>query len=306
MTELQFADVLIIFGFFIQLFNVIRCAYFAFMRKDVIMNSRIVDRVMTVVVFALIILFTVSYYMVFQLRLGSLLVGILLFFGAVFVAIMLHWIIGITYSVKGRALQISGSLIGIMESRDVKLDGHSVHIARLVSVFYEYLPVRYKRAINPENLKYAALFHDIGKLGVPEEILHKAGKLTPEEWALMKRHPQISTEILKPLKAFEPILDWILYHHERMDGQGYYGLKGDEIPVASRMLAIADTFSAVTVNKSYKPARTYEDGIMTVKMASGTQLDPELVEVFCNIPKHKIENCAAEVGREMDSITESI
>ena len=306
MNGLHASDILIFIGFLIQIFSVFRLGYFAIMRKDVIVSTRIIDRIMTGVIFVLIIFFAVFYYIVFFMHLDSLSVSLLLFFGSIFVAFMIHWLINITLSMKKRCIQITGNLVGIMENLDPRLDGHSVHLAMLMDVFYEYLPIRYKNEINPENLKYAALFHDIGKLGVPTEVLTKPGKLTSEEWELVKKHPELSVEILEPMKSFDPILGWIRYHHERMDGKGYYGLSGSDIPVASRMMAIADTYSAVTMNKSYKPSRTYEDGIMVVRLAAGSQFDPELVDVFCNIPKHRIEACGDYAFRELDRVLKKI
>ena len=306
MNGLHASDILIFIGFLIQIFSVFRLGYFAIMRKDVIVSTRIIDRIMTGVIFVLIIFFAVFYYIVFFMHLDSLSVSLLLFFGSIFVAFMIHWLINITLSMKKRCIQITGNLVGIMENLDPRLDGHSVHLAMLMDVFYEYLPIRYKNEINPENLKYAALFHDIGKLGVPTEVLTKPGKLTSEEWELVKKHPELSVEILEPMKSFDPILGWIRYHHERMDGKGYYGLSGSDIPVASRMMAIADTYSAVTMNKSYKPSRTYEDGIMVVRLAAGSQFDPELVDVFCNIPKHRIEACGNYAFRELDHVLKKI
>ena len=207
---------------------------------------------------------------------------------------------------RKRNLSITRFLMAILEKRDRNMDGHSTHTQLLIIELYDTLPFDKKLRLNREHLKYAALLHDIGKLGVPSEILDKPGKLTEEEWKLMRRHPEIAVELLKPVGLYDPILKWILYHHERMDGSGYYGLKGKEIPLASRMLAIVDTFSAVTVGKSYRPARPYEDGIATLRLVAGAQLDPELVELFCAIPKHRIENCMQNLAEEMTHLERRI
>ncbi len=299
-------DALIAAGFLLMLYNLIFCCYFTLFRKEVSNELKIADKIFSIAFICLIGMFSVAYFVVLSLHLENPWVTFLLFAGSIFVTFSLQWLSRLSTSVKKRSIRITDALIGLMETRDIHMDGHSVHIERLVSVLYDYLPLNLKFTVNPENLRYAALFHDIGKLGIPEEILNKPGKLTKEEWEIMRTHPEISIEILKPIQAFEPILDWIRYHHERMDGKGYYGIDGRDIPLASRMLAIADTFSSVTVIKSYKPSRTYEDGINVLKMAAGTQLDSELVEIFCNIPKHEIEACAEDARLRIDSLTEKL
>ena len=198
------------------------------------------------------------------------------------------------------------SLMGILEKRDANLDGHSAHTQRLALLLYGFLPWDLKIRINQRDLSYAALLHDIGKLGIPKEILDKPGKLDDDEWKIMRRHPEISISILSAMGAPEKIQKIVRYHHERVDGGGYYGLRGKEIPMESKILAIVDTYSAVTVRKSYKPARTYEDGIATLRLVSGTQLDEELVNIFCDIPKHRVEACLTETIKEMEELTKEI
>lgn len=140
-------------------------------------------------------------------------------------------------------------------------------------LFYRYLPKTIKNELNPVSLEYAALMHDVGKLGVPESILNKPGKLDEDEWAVMRSHPKVGVKILKPLHAFDDISGWIEYHHERIDGNGYYKVSGETIPLAAKMIAIADTYSAITMRRSYKAPKTHEDAIEIIKSVSGTQLD---------------------------------
>lgn len=225
---------------------------------------------------------------------------------AAVVAVLIVILLLLIRMYRRRNLKITRFLMAILEKRDRNMDGHSTHTQLLIDEFYDYLPPEKKLHLSREHLRYAALLHDIGKLGVPEEILDKPGKLTDEEWKIMRRHPEIAVELLTPVGLFDPVLDWILYHHERMDGTGYFRLKGEEIPLASKMLAIVDTFSAVTVGKSYRPARPYEDGIATLRLVAGTQLDPDLVEIFSAIPKHRIENCRTELAKEMTHLTKKI
>ena len=158
-------------------------------------------------------------------------------------------------------------------------------------LIYDYLPSEMKKDINPVSLEYAALMHDIGKLGVPEAILNKPAPLDDKEWVVMHTHPRKGVEILKPLTSFEMISPWIEFHHERIDGKGYYGLKGDEIPLPARIIAVAYTYSAITMRRSYKKARSHEEAIAIMKEVAGTQLDADLIDIFLTIPKEELEKC---------------
>jgi HD-GYP domain-containing protein (c-di-GMP phosphodiesterase class II) len=110
----------------------------------------------------------------------------------------------------------------------------------------------------------------------------------------MYTHPKVGVKILKPLHTFDSISDWILYHHERIDGNGYYRLDGNDIPLAAKMIAIADTYSAITMRRSYKNSKTHEQAIAIMKDVEGTQLDRELVDIFAAIPKEELEKCIPE------------
>ena len=110
----------------------------------------------------------------------------------------------------------------------------------------------------------------------------------------MRNHPRTGVKILKPLRTFANISPWIEYHHERPDGKGYYGLKGEEIPLASKIIAIADTYSAITMRRSYKAPRTHEEAIEIIREVAGTQLDKDLVDIFVKIPKEELVRCIPE------------
>ena len=130
---------------------------------------------------------------------------------------------------------------------------------------------------------------------MPESILNKPGKLTDEEWSVMREHPRIALDILKHLSSFNEVRTWILYHHERVDGKGYFGIKGDELPVEAKIIAICDTYSAITMRRSYKPPISYEEAIGIMKSVSGTQLDSALLDIFLTIPKERLQSCAPKV-----------
>lgn len=214
------------------------------------------------------------------------------FWRSIFVAIALKLLFNLVVTVKERSLEISELLIGIIDTRDPNLNGHSRYVQNLTMLIYKYLPVQMKSKINEVSLEYAALMHDIGKLGIPESILNKSDKLNEDEWKIMKKHPQIAIQILKPLKNFSGISEWILYHHERIDGKGYYSIPGDKIPLAARIISVADTYSAITMRRSYKEPQSYERAIDIIKECAGTQLDTDIVKIFCTIPKEEVVSCA--------------
>ena len=132
-----------------------------------------------------------------------------------------------------------------------------------------------------EKLQLAGLLHDIGKIGTPESILNKAGGLTHEEFSVIQKHPSKGREILKKIKQLSDIAFWLRSHHEKYDGTGYPdNLKGEDIPLAARILAIADTYDAMTSDRSYRKGLPHEVAMAEIKRCSGTQFDPLIVEVF--------------------------
>lgn len=135
-----------------------------------------------------------------------------------------------------------------------------------------------------DNLKLLASLHDIGKIAIPNSILDKPGRLTPEEWELIKKHPEIGYRIALSSPEMAPIAEAILHHHEHWDGGGYpLGLKEEKIPILARILAIADTFDVMLNGRSYQPAVSSEEICAELRRCSGTQFDPQLVEIAINI-----------------------
>ncbi|OGW26161.1 MAG: hypothetical protein A2X59_06320 [Nitrospirae bacterium GWC2_42_7] len=132
-----------------------------------------------------------------------------------------------------------------------------------------------------ERLKITSLLHDIGKIATPKEILNKNGKLDEDEWFEIKKHPSMGADILRELKQFEDIILSIKYHHEYWDGsRGIFGLRMDEIPLMARILAVADTFDALTSDRPYRLKRSKKEAITEIVRCSGTQFDPAVVESF--------------------------
>ncbi|MEM7168175.1 MAG: HD domain-containing phosphohydrolase [Planctomycetota bacterium] len=174
--------------------------------------------------------------------------------------------------------QVIDALLAAVESKDRYLNGHSFRVSDFA--------VGLGRAAGLERrelsvLEYAGKLHDVGKIGIHEDILNKTGKLTAEEFEIMKTHPVLSHDIVAPIKFLEPCLPAILHHHERMDGNGYpHGLVGDQIPFAARIISVVDAYDAMTTTRSYRAALPHEKVLSIISDVAGTQLDPELAHLF--------------------------
>ena len=197
---------------------------------------------------------------------------------------------------------VTKSLFVLLENDRPEISLSGIHVLLLTNYFYNQLPFHYKIHIDLDQLRYGALLHDIGKIKIPKDILNKPGKLEPEEMELVKSHARISGEMLKKIPGLEPLAAWVPYHHERMDGMGYYHLQGEEIPIEARIIAITDTYSSIIMASSFKPSRTHEDAVSILKMSAGTQFDTELVNIFCSVP----HNCLSEATDEAIQIMEDM
>jgi diguanylate cyclase (GGDEF)-like protein len=135
-----------------------------------------------------------------------------------------------------------------------------------------------------DRIRVAALLHDVGKVAVPEDILEKAAPLTSSEWRTVIQHPRIGQVILEQAAAVKEAVPIILHHHERYSGHGYpFGLRGNDIPLGARIVAIADAYDAMTHDRPYKRAISHEDAVRELRRHAGTQFDPELVSLFCDL-----------------------
>jgi len=173
------------------------------------------------------------------------------------------------------------ALVLALEAKDNYTSGHSGRVAQFSVAIAEKLKLSDKKL---EFIKYAGVLHDIGKIGVSENILNKPGTLVAEEWDVIKDHPSIGQNIIKNIKFLFDVGPIVRYHHERWDGSGYPdGLKGEEIPLESRIIAVADTYDAMTSDRSYRKGRDKQTALVELRTIAGTQLDPMLVEVFCKI-----------------------
>lgn len=170
------------------------------------------------------------------------------------------------------------SLIAAIEAKDPYTRGHSVRVHLMSRALGASVGIDREKA---RDLYWASLLHDIGKIGVPDRILKKPGKLTEEESRVMREHPVRGDLMLSPLAWLARARKGIRHHHERVDGLGYPdGLRGDDIPLIARIIAVADTFDAVTSSRSYRRERGVKVALEELRDARGTQLDPALVTSF--------------------------
>ena len=170
------------------------------------------------------------------------------------------------------------SLVISIEARDPYTKHHSERVTTYALQIAEVMTLP---AEEMDAIRFGGYLHDIGKIGVRDTILLKPGRLTPEEMSEIRLHPVIGGNIIKPLRFFPREREIILHHHERLDGTGYPdGLAGDNIPVTSRILAVADTYDAMTTSRPYRSARTHEDAEAELLRCSNSQFDSEVVRAF--------------------------
>ncbi len=299
-------SLLIFIGIVIMITNIWRYVTFLRNSNDVLTGDRHVNAWKKTAL-ALLVCFLIGY--IFSLISGEAdtVLALILFGGSIFVSIVITLIFKLVESSRKNALDIAQMLIGVIELRDPNLNGHSRHVQNLCVLIYNHLPPESKSKVNKTSLSFASLMHDVGKLGIPEEVLNKPGKLNEEEWELMRKHPMYSVEILEHVDAFHRVLPWVLDHHERIDGNGYYKVPGKNIPFPSRIIAVADTYSAITMRRTYKEPEPYERAIEIIRDVSGTQLDADIVELFCKIPKNEVLACAPDtIEIDMDEDYETI
>ena len=171
-----------------------------------------------------------------------------------------------------------------VEAKDPYTRGHSDRVSLYSVLIGKYLGLSEK---DLKTLEIGGLFHDIGKIGVPDAILRKETKLTDDEYSEIKNHPAIGAHILSSAEIFKDIIPIVKHHHEKYDGNGYPGrLKGEEIPYLARIAAIADTFDAMTSKRTYRDALPLETVIAEFERCRGTQFDPKLDDVFLDILKN--------------------
>ncbi len=173
-----------------------------------------------------------------------------------------------------------------LQAKNVYTEGHSrrvaekaVEVARAMGVPRELV----------RHIELGALFHDIGKIGIRDEVLNKNGKLSESEYEHIKTHPLVAEQILSPIEELRPIVEIVKFEHERWDGGGYpSGLKGTQIPLGARLIAIADAWDSMVFDRVYRKALGLEEALLEIEKHAGTQFDPDCVAVFCRLERARL------------------
>lgn len=190
------------------------------------------------------------------------------------------------------------SLNQMLDLRDLNTGVHSTRLAEWALRVARQLGV-------PENcmpdLEMGALLHDIGKVGVPDHILNKPARLTEEEYAVVKLHPEYGWTVLRNLPGFERTSLYVLHHHENFDGTGYPAkLKDSEIPIGARIVSVIDAFDAMVSSRPYRKGMPFEEAARRLRASSGTQFDPQVVQIFLPFAEADMANVFAAAGTSVD------
>jgi len=172
------------------------------------------------------------------------------------------------------------AIVEAVDAKDPYTRGHSARVVEYALLIGKGARLNKNRM---KDLEISAILHDVGKIGIPDRILGKPCRLTFEEFAYMKNHPKFGAEIVEPIAELKKLMPNIMHHHERYDGNGYPGgLKGNEIPLYARIIAVADTFDAMTSDRPYRNKISIEDTLVELEKNAGTQFDPVIIKTFIN------------------------
>ena len=191
------------------------------------------------------------------------------------------------------------ALMEALDMRDTETQGHSRRVSEFTVAVAKHMGIQ-----EPDltQMRWGALLHDVGKIGVPDAILRKPGKLTPEEWVEMRKHPELGRRILSSIRFLEGAVPIVYCHQERFDGTGYpRGLAGEQIPLGARIFSVVDTLDAMTMNRPYRRALPYDVARKEVIEFSGTQFDPKVVECFLQVPEEEWDSIRKRIKTELVS-----
>jgi putative nucleotidyltransferase with HDIG domain len=188
------------------------------------------------------------------------------------------------------------AMTGMLDTRDAATHGHSMRVTAFTLKLAMAMGIT--DPVKLRNIEQGALLHDVGKIGVRDEVLRKAGPLSEDDWTEMKSHPELGHRLLKEIEFLKEAVPIVRHHHERWDGTGYPdGLKGEEIPLEARIFAVIDAFDAITSDRPYSLARTYDEAISILFEESGTRFDPTVVGTFLTIPASEWQRIRDRVAR---------
>lgn len=283
---LMFSHLWMIVGIVMCLINVI---------KDRMRNEKIhVIISVGILIFILMSILEISYFYTETDHKFGAYVGIGLV--ALMVCNVIQFFLDEIEETKARAAQKSKNMLQTIQtiaktidSKDSYTGGHSARVGDYAALLADKVRDIYEFSDEDvENIRYIGQMHDIGKIGIPDSILNKPGRLTDEEFAIMKSHTTIGSEVMSEMTSVEGLTEGIRSHHERYDGKGYPdGLAGENIPLVGRILCIADSYDAMTTNRVYRAKLSGEEVLSELKRCSGTQFDPILVEKFCELLEEK-------------------
>ncbi|MDD8019925.1 MAG: HD domain-containing protein [Acidobacteriota bacterium] len=195
------------------------------------------------------------------------------------------------------------NLMTALDLRDVETFGHSQTVSKYSQVLASLLGIKQQTTL--DNIRKGSLLHDIGKIAIPDSILKKPGQLTPDEWEKIKMHPSLGFGLIKEMKMLPEVGHIILYHHEKYDGSGYpQRLKKEEIPLESRIFALADALDAITSHRPYRVEKDFRAAREEIIKNAGSHFDPRVVEVFCSLEIEKWEKIRYETTRLLLSLEE--
>ena len=182
-----------------------------------------------------------------------------------------------------------------LDYRDHETWGHSARVVGYAVAIGRAMGLRNEELTQ---LAWGGLLHDIGKIGIPDAILFKAAPLDIKEWEIIKRHPVVGHEIVNQIDFLQGTTEIVLYHHEHYNGNGYpHALKGEEIPLAARIFAVADALDAMTSNRPYRPARSLDEALAEITRLSGEQFCPRVVKALLSIGKDKLKAIQDQVSK---------
>jgi HD-GYP domain-containing protein (c-di-GMP phosphodiesterase class II) len=202
---------------------------------------------------------------------------------------------------QGAYVEFVGSLANALDARDRYTAGHSHRVSELSCATATDMGVSAREV---DEIRIGALLHDIGKIGIADTVLQKAGKLTDEEFALIKQHPEIGRRILEGVQGFAPYLAAVEFHHENWDGTGYpKGQSGEETPLAARIIHVSDSYDAMTTDRPYRRGMSHDRAVSILREFAGRQFDPRVVEVFTNLfPELGVEVAEEAKGLELAAV----